>query len=535
MRQAWNSGAWLLLGAVGAAHATEITTGNPDLTVRWDNSVKYSNAWRVARPDATLTSPATSPAVVNLDDGDNNFSRGLVSNRVDLLSELDAAYQGRVGMRVSAAAWYDSVYHRDNNNGSATVNTDAGLGPSRQFARGTRKIMGGRGELLDAFVYLRNAQSDAIPYTLRLGRHSLVLGETLFFGANGIAQAQQPVDLVKLLMVPGSQFKEIVRPVSQLSGQVTLPGGVLLGGYYQARWEANRIPPSGSYLSSVDFVGDGARSIMGAAGPMPVHAFAARNSGQGGLQARFKAFDDDVEFGVYAARYHDKSPQNFINLARGTWEEYYAEGVKTYGASFSTVVRDTNVAGEVSLRTNAPLVSDPQAGLAGDGADRAFYAVGRTAHANLSAIALLPAGAAWDGASFLAEVAWNRRLSITRNPAALAYNTTRDAWAARALFTPQYFQVLPGVDLNVPLGVGYNPSGRSSAVFAFNGGASKGGDMSIGLEADYNKRFKASVTYNRFLGAARPFLDIGGTGQYLTYGQALADRDFISFSLQTTF
>lgn len=535
MRHALKGGAWLLLGAATTAGATEIASGNPDLTLRWDNSVKYSAAVRVAHPDAKLSSPATSPAVVNLDDGDNNFSRGLVSNRVDLLSELDAAYRGRVGVRVSAAAWYDGVYHRDNDNGSVTVNTETGLAPSRRFARGTRKLMGGRGELLDAFVYLRNAPANDMPYTLRLGRHSLVLGETLFFGANGIAQAQQPMDLVKLLMVPGSQFKEIVRPLSQVSGQLTLPGGMLLGAYYQMRWEANRIPPSGSYLSSVDFVGDGARSIMGVAGPMPVRVHDARNSGQGGLQLRFKAFNDDVEFGLYAARYHDKSPQNFINLARGTWDEFHAEGVRSFGASFSTVVKEANVAGEVSIRTNAPLVSDPQAGMEGNGSDRPFYAVGRTAHANLSAIALLPASSAWHGASLLAEVAWNRRLSISRNPAALAYNTTRDAVAMRVLFTPQYYQVLPGVDLNVPLGFGYNPSGRSSAVFAFNGGASKGGDLSLGLEADYNKRIKASVAYNRFLGSARPFLDVGGTGQYLTYGQALADRDFVSFSLQTTF
>ncbi|MES2258110.1 MAG: DUF1302 family protein [Pseudomonadota bacterium] len=530
---------WIALGAAAAcmapAGAAEFDTGNPELKVRWDNSVKYSGAVRVAARNPAVAS--ANPSAANLDDGDNNFSRGLVSNRVDLLSEIDASYHGTMGLRLAGAAWYDTVYNRANDNASATVNTDAGLAATRQFPQATRDVMGRRAEVLDAFLYLKSDNSSEVPYTLRLGRHSLVLGESLFFGANGIAQAQQPTDLVKLLMVPGSQFKEIVRPVGQLSGQVTLPGGVLLGGYYQLQWQANRIPQSGSYLSSADFVGDGARSIMGPGGPMPVRVFDARNSGQGGVQLRFKGFNDNVEFGVYAARYHDKGPQNYINLSNGAWEEYFAEGVKTAGFSFSTVLGETNVAGEMSLRSNAPLVSDPQAGSGGgNGSDRPFYAVGRTAHLNLSAIMLMPRTSLWDGASLVAEAAWNRTLSVSANPGALADNTTRDALGVRAIFTPQYFQITPGVDLNLPLGIGYNPYGRSSSVFMFNGGSSKGGDLSIGLEADYNKRFKASLSYNRFLGKANSFLNVGGVhGQHLTFDQALADRNFLSFSLQTTF
>lgn len=47
----------------------------------------------------------------------------------------------------------------------------------------------------------------------------------------------KPVDVVKLLSVPNTQFKEAIRPVQMLSGQVQLTSDVTLGGYYQLRWQ----------------------------------------------------------------------------------------------------------------------------------------------------------------------------------------------------------------------------------------------------------------------------------------------------------
>lgn len=97
-----------------------------------------------------------------------------------------------------------------------------------------------------------------MPGTVRVGRHSLVYGESIFFGANGIAYAQGPVDLVKLLNVPSSEFKEILRPVNQVSGQLQLGSNALIGAYYQFEWEESILPPEGSYLSNSDVAGEGA-------------------------------------------------------------------------------------------------------------------------------------------------------------------------------------------------------------------------------------------------------------------------------------
>ena len=52
---------------VSNSWAFQIATDNPDLKVAWDNTVKYSSAWRMKDASPTLTS---NP---NLDDGDRNF------------------------------------------------------------------------------------------------------------------------------------------------------------------------------------------------------------------------------------------------------------------------------------------------------------------------------------------------------------------------------------------------------------------------------------------------------------------------------
>src|SRR5690606_24394425 len=63
-----------LLWSGGTVHAFEFDTGNPDLAVRWDNSLRYAYANRVQSQDAAIL---RSP---NNDDGDRNFNKGTVLN-----------------------------------------------------------------------------------------------------------------------------------------------------------------------------------------------------------------------------------------------------------------------------------------------------------------------------------------------------------------------------------------------------------------------------------------------------------------------
>ncbi|EWS54052.1 hypothetical protein X551_03143 [Methylibium sp. T29] len=218
----------------GAAHAFEIRTDNPDLKLRWDNTFKYSNAFRVKSQSERLLQD------VNLDDGDRNFDKGLISNRLDLLSEVDVGWKS-LGFRASGAAWYDSVYNRRNDHDSPASANSTSVGYNR-FTDATRELHGRKAEVLDFFAFGKT-DLGSMPLTVRLGRHTLIYGESLFFGSNGIAAAQGPVDLVKLLTVPSSQFKEILRPVEQVSGVLQINSQMTLGAYYQFKFRESIIRP----------------------------------------------------------------------------------------------------------------------------------------------------------------------------------------------------------------------------------------------------------------------------------------------------
>ncbi|MES2262648.1 MAG: DUF1302 domain-containing protein [Pseudomonadota bacterium] len=532
--------ATLLLQCAAAAWAMEIDTGAPDLKLSWNNTVKYNAAFRLKERAAGLLVDA------NMDDGDRNFGKGLISNRVDLLSELDLAYRNS-GLRVTGAAWYDTVYNRDNDHDSPASASQASTG-YRQFTSATRDLHGRKAELLDAFVYTR-ADLGGMPASVRLGRHTVLYGESLFFGDNGIAGGQAPVDVIKLLSVPGTQFKELLMPVNQVSGQLQLSPNLTLGGYYQFEWRANRIPASGSYFSGADYVGPGAERFFapGSFGHVYFDRNAdirPKNSGQGGLQLRFRPESEIAEFGLYATRYHDKDFNLYLKPASvpslpsvGSYEHVYGQDIRAFGASASTTLAGANVALEVLTRRNVPLVSDPVLAFGADNAGNPAYAVGNSLHANLSAIYVLNGSPLWDGGTLLAELAWNRRLGITRNPAALDPNTTRDASGLRALFIPEYYQVAAGVDLAVTAGVGYAISGRSSTNVKFAGGAEHGGDLSVGASLDFRKKYKLSMNLVHFYGAAGTFISPNAppAATILQYRQTNQDRDFLSVSLQSTF
>jgi hypothetical protein len=532
------AGAMILLGSAGVARAVDIPTGNPDLKIRFDNTIKYSAAWRVKSLDERVAAPGGNYAAANpnLDDGDRNFGKGLISNRVDLLSEFDVAYQD-FGARLSGAAWYDDVYNsRNDNPGLPTLNS-ASVGAG-QFTDATRRLHGRKAELLDAFVYGKFGLGD-LPLTVRAGRYNLLYGETLYIGGNGFSNAQVPIDVIKALSVPNVQFKEIGMPVGQVSGNLQLAAGVSVGAYYQYEWRKYRLPASGSYFSFADFLDSGGERLLVGPGVAFTRSrdLTARNSGQGGVQIKFKLPGSETEFGLYAAQYHDKVPLLQLRPASGTYQLVYPEGIKTYAASFSTLFGETNVSGEISVRRNTPLAPlggavvalDPRADNAGNPA----YATGNSMHANTSFITLLPANSLWQGAQLVGELAFNRRTSITRNAAAMDPNTTRDAWATKLVFEPSYFQVLPGIDMTVPLGLGYQLSGRSSV---FQYAPEHGGDVSIGVNADYQKTWRASLQYTHYLGRAGAVLSGQGLpGQPLSFDQVLKDRNFVSFAVQRSF
>ena len=533
----------MAIAVAPSAFAFERDTGS-DVKIRWDNTFKYSAAQRLKAASPTLLSDPT------LDDGDRNF-KGLISDRLDWLTEMDLSWKN-LGARISGAAWYDAVYNRGNtNNSPGTVNAISV--PTNQFTQQTRDLHGRKAELLDAFVYGK-FDLDETSTTARLGKHAFLYGESMFFGGNGIAAGMAPIDVIKAVSVPNTQFKELLLPVEQLSFQTQLNSNLAIGGYYQAKWEAHRLPGVDSYFGFNDLVGAGGERIIAGASPAGPVAFYrgqdlnAKNSGQGGLQLRLRPDGGNVDYGFYAIQYHDKAPQVYVypsagaptvsanGLNIGSYALVYPENIRSVGASFSTTLGTANVGGEMSLRYNAPLVSHtgvvlPVPGFLADNDKNPLYAVGRTAHAQVSEIDVLGKNLLWESATFLGELAWNRTLSIAKNPLALDPNTTRDAEGLRFILDPSYYQVLDGLDLDVPFGLGYTIDGKSSAVGGF--GSPHTGDVSLGLNGDYLKVWKLSANYTHYFGTTQ--LLSNTTTDVRKFGQMLGDRDFISISISRTF
>lgn len=526
------------LAAIPLAHGASIETGIEELKLTWDTTLKYTLAARTKSASATLVA---SP---NADDGDRNLAKGLVSNRLDIFSELDLAYRNH-GLRISGAGWYDAVYNRRNDNNSALTANATSVANDR-FPDATRKLMGRKAEVLDAFAY-GSVEIAELPTSWRLGRHSLLYGESLFFGANGIAGGQAPIDYIKLLSVPSTQFKELVRPQPQVSGQIQLKPNLSLGAYYQFRWERDRLPPVGSYFSAVDLLDDGGEQAIVIPGAFAFSRgpdIKARNSGQGGAQVRWRPEDHAFEYGIYAVRFHAKGPVAYTNFAivpglgpvPTSYQLVFPEDIKAFGASATTSIGNTNFAAEASVRRNMPLVAaggnaNIFPGAIADNRNSPAYPVGSSAHVQLSWITVFGRTAAFDSASFLGEVAWNRRVSVDRNAAALDPNSTRDASAMRVSFQPTWFQVIPGLDLSAPFGLGYGISGKSSVLHpGFS--VPHGGDVSIGLSGVYQQRWNFSLSYVQFFGKEATATD---ASLNYTYGQVFKDRNLLTFSMNTTF
>ncbi|RWU18301.1 DUF1302 domain-containing protein [Pseudomonas alkylphenolica] len=522
------------------------------LKLDWNNALRYSAMFRVDKRDSELLS---NP---NLDDGDQNFSTGLVSNRGELFSELDLVHPDGIGARVSASAWYDTVYNRDNDNpgvaGGAYPN-QLSSAPD-EFTDSTRDQHGRDVELRDAFVFGR-LQLGGTELSGRLGQHSLVWGESLFFANNAIAGAQSPFDTTRLLDDPTAEAKEFVLPVPQVSAQWQLSDTLSIGAYYQFRYVHNRIPGSGSYFSVSDIVGAGAERLVldpatGLSAPKESDRD-AKDSGQFGLQLRWQVGEFDL--GFYALQFHDKDFQQVTRMGQpfGPFGPVlptgyylaYQEDTQLYGFSASRSFGDLNLALEASIRKDQSLATthavDTSAlgGAVPDNRDHPAYAVGDTAHINVSTIWTVPRTALWNEANLAAEVAWTRLLKCKQNcddsvagAAALDPNITRDAWAMRAVFEPMYRQALLGWDISVPMGVGFTPNGSRNALGPSAVPAENGGDFTIGVSGLYMNAWDLNLAYTRFFGSAGSFLDESNS---YSYKQARADRDFIAFTVRRSF
>jgi hypothetical protein len=525
-----------------AALAGDLNPGGP-WAIRWDNTVKYSAAQRVEGSLPSLLTP-------NTDDGDRSLQKGLVSNRVDLLSEFDIQKDG-FGLRVSGAAWYDAIYNRSNDHDSPATANKATVAYN-EFTPGTRTTAGRKAEILDLFVF---GQNDIFGKTLsyRIGQHSLIWGTSLFFGMNGIAKGMSPIDVYKL-SIPGAQAKETTIPVPRVSGTLQLTDDTSIEAYVQTKYRETRLHPAGSYLSGTDMLGDGAERFFigdptlngrqcGSTAVAPAQRFAncylnnlgigdAPNTKDVGFALNTRSELLNADLGLYALHYRDSSQYIETNTAGGTYRLMVPKKLVTsLGASISRLVGETNVGLEVSVRDKQPLVAKEGVVSSADNS----YVTGRTAHMNLSMTSLMGPAAFWSGSSLVGELAANHVMSIDdvlttvagRVPVGTAkvnLDRNKTSYGMRVIWTPTFYQVAPGLDLSVPLNAGgWSFKGKSMIdnAFPFSGSPDRGGELIVGLAGVYLSKWSGSLSAIHYVGKADT--------------QSVLDRDYLRFSLQTSF
>jgi hypothetical protein len=533
----------------GSAFAFQIETGNPDLSVRWDNTFRYNYAVRTEARNSKIGNDAIA------DEGTYSFDKGdAVAERLDILSELDVVFRDNYGMRVSAAGWYDAAYgDKSKSNPNLPLrNIPSYVG--HEYSNYVQRFYAGpSGELLDAFLFGK-FDAGSVPVSLKVGRHSLYWGESLFLNGNlnSIAYAQNPLDLQKGFATPGVEAKELFRPLTQISGQAQVTDTLSFAGQYLLEWDSFRYPEGGTYLGPVDFAFNGPdRQFIS-----PGLGFAQNGPpnqppehGEWGLASRWSPKWLDGTLGFYYRNFADKLPQTFITkVAAGSASQYnliYADNIDLWGVSLAKNIGSVSMGAEFSYRHNTPLNSQVLGiapGLPGEGETKGPR--GDTYHALVNALGVIPATPVFDTASWSTELVWSEWSKVNSGQNlfyALGYKpcqgkdkndgcTTKDYVGASVAFTPTWFHVFPGVDLLAPVTYSRGLHGNAATIF---GGNEDNGNFSVGIGADIQQKYRVDLKYIDYFGTLKD----NGTAVTSQNGftSLLQDRGFVSLTFKTTF
>jgi hypothetical protein len=496
--------------------------GDGEWVVDWDTTVSYAAMWRVAKQDKDkfsyrdtgdlLADSTRYTLLLNADDGDYNFSRSMVQNKVSVVSEMNLAWRN-YGFFARGRAYYDDIYNQDTDQSDSaylTYNSGelyGGDASFQEFPKGTRDEHRQRLEMLDYFVFTSGELPGERLYDLRLGSQVINWGVSTFFqGINGL---QNRADAIAA-NTPGVEVKEILLPTGAFYGQVDLVQDVTLEAYYQYEWRKTELNGVGSYFSDRDFLGPGAENFLVAVGDSVTFVAprtpdeAASNSGQWGSAVHWIT-DGGTDFGFYYVKAHSKAPAYQLNTVDQIPRSYnivYFENLEGYAASFATVLGNTNVQGEVSWTQGAPVVlqnGDPEAG--------------DVLAAQLGGSMVLEPTRFWDDASVVFEFAGSWIESHDNEE--LRYDDKATAMALRSEFA--YINVASGLDLKVPIFLQYTFDGT----ILESRMAEEATTFNIGLKAIYLNNFTAQLGYTNYFD--------GGDNNLLT------DRDNVSFNMSYSF
>ena len=522
---------WLILTPIRQASAFPIDSDLPDLKLSWNNTLRYNWGMRMQKSDPRIANNAL------YDQGDALFDRyDTIANRLDLLSEFDLIYRERYGLRVTAAAWYDLAYGsrgRSNPNATGAVVAPPSY-TNNEFSPYVRRYYAGpSAELLDAFVFGAFDIGSTV-WNVKIGRHALVWGESLFGSTHAVSYSQAPSDGIKAISNPGASAKETALPINQLSLLTQINPTVTLLAQFGFEWRPNRIPEGGTYFGA-DGVNEGPNVNR-------LSAIEGR-SGDWGLGLKWSPAWLDGTLGFYTRRFDDKGGWLAQAAAGSQTRAVYARDIGLLGITLAKSISGVSVGAELSHRSDGPLTSDGSSSAGPSGGYEG--ARGDTWHGLLNGVASLGPSPLYHSAVLSAELAWSRLDRVTRNPKlfrARGYLALCDSDATMVgcadnefmslalSFVPTWLQVFPGVDLEMPLFFSKNLKGNAPT----NGGGNEGFiTWKVGLTAKAYARHQFDLAYTGYHQKIENAP--GSTFGSRVLGAPYIDKGWLSFTYQITF
>ena len=531
----------LVFGYGPRAMAVPIELDNPDLKLRWDNTLRYTLGMRAEEQDRRIMN---NP---NYDESDGKFDKGqIMTNRVDLLTEIDFSYRKEWGARLSAAGWYDQAYHNDSVK-SFVPGFQTSYDNNHYSSQVKRYVEGPSGEILDAFVW-KNLHLGETAVNVKIGRHTNYWGESLLFPAHGISYSQAPLDGAKAVTSPGIETKEVFLPIGQISVKAQPTDNLTLAAQYFYEWDYTRIPYGGTYFGAADPFFEGPDRLPVAPGFSLNREKSkyGRDGANWGVMAKYDVEAIQSTLGAYYRQFDDYQPwlAQEVLAATGSYRLVYPRSVKLVGLSLSTVLNTVSIGSEISYRQGGALNA---AGI--DPTDNEGPR-GDTFHFVANAVYGVPRNFISKNATLVGEFAYSHLQKVTEHEELYRGEhssncvdprigtpgsggkrdgcSTRDYAAFALNYTPQYLSVLPSWDMTVPLTVNYGLSGNAAS----GGGGNEGAlAWSAGVQMLYAQRYDFGLRYADTGAQSKtiPGNAVGGNGAV-----GGTDRGWLAFTFKTS-
>jgi len=542
-----------LFACAGTAQAFQLTTP-PDWEVHWDNTVAYNLGMRAQGiNDGIGNNPLYSESDYKFKHAGN-----IVTNRVSDLTEFDAVYRNDFGFRLSASFWKDFAYGGgvENHPGDAATGVPySALNsyPGNHYSSYTQRYYQQGGELLDAFVF-KNFQINGQQASIKVGRLTQYWGNALLFGSQGINYGQNASDGIQGAATPGTQAKQLAIPRGQVLFETQLNQTMSVAAQYFFEYAASRYPEGGTYLGTAGFLFNGPSLLEGT---IPRGADVKPNNGfhsDFGLKYTWSpAWLSGGTMGFYFRNLTETSPWVLLGMNSAGAPDYhlaYASNVKLYGFSLDKQIGNYSTGLEVSYRHNTALNSatgPTPADLSGQSGAR-----GDTLNVIGNVVAGLTRTPFWQTGTAFAEIAFTQKIKTTSNGAlysgvgnASACPTgskwdgcaTNNSVGLAFQLDPQWLQVYPGVDLDMPMFVQYGLWGNTPSLNGTNQGQIV---YTVGLHALVQQKYNVTLQYNGYhahtsrgltsFGPGGPAYYASGNGAYF-----YNDKGWVSLTFSAQF